>query len=250
MMTTGPLLLVGAVAAVGVLHTMVPDHWAPIAILARQQGWTRMQVARAAAIAGGGHTISTLVIAVLVWTLGAAIAVKFGNVVTVASSAALVGFGLWIALASLREMRYHAHEHGHSHMGHAHAHRHRSGIEHIHYHKHHERDWHAVEGNLAVAPIHDHEHKTSSRMALLLIIGSSPMVEGIPAFFAASKYGVLQLVTMAIVFAISTITTYVVLSVAGASRMQRFNFGNFERYGEVFSGAFIALIGLVFVFVS
>jgi nickel/cobalt transporter (NicO) family protein len=27
-------------------------------------------------------------------------------------------------------------------------------------------------------------------MALLLILGSSPMIEGIPAFFAAGQYGI------------------------------------------------------------
>lgn len=43
---------------------------------------------------------------------------------------------------------------------------------------------------------HDRSHeiarKTSSRTALLLILGSSPMVEGIPAFFAAAKYGLVS----------------------------------------------------------
>ena len=39
-------------------------------------------------------------------------------------------------------------------------------------------------------PGHDHRHKTTARTALLLILGSSPMVEGIPAFFAAGKYGI------------------------------------------------------------
>jgi hypothetical protein len=29
------LLLIGAVAVVGILHIMVPDHWAPITLLAR-----------------------------------------------------------------------------------------------------------------------------------------------------------------------------------------------------------------------
>jgi hypothetical protein len=34
-MTVGPeLLLIGAVAAVGVLHTIVPDHWVPITVMA------------------------------------------------------------------------------------------------------------------------------------------------------------------------------------------------------------------------
>jgi hypothetical protein len=41
-MIYGPqLLLIGAVAAVGVLHTIVPDHWLPIALIARQRGVVR-----------------------------------------------------------------------------------------------------------------------------------------------------------------------------------------------------------------
>jgi len=190
------------VAAVGVLHTIVPDHWVPITLLARQQGWTRRQIARSAALAGSGHTISTLLIAVLAWILGA-IAARFGSALILLSSLALIAFGAWIAVSSLREM----HKHGHGHFGHSHSHRHADGAEHSHYHEHHAEDWHIVDGSLALetVAVHEHMHKTSSRTALLLIVGSSPMIEGIPAFFAASKYGVWQLVIMALVFAASTI---------------------------------------------
>ena len=47
-MNAGPeLLLIGAVAAVGVLHTIVPDHWVPITLIARQRGWSKGETARA-----------------------------------------------------------------------------------------------------------------------------------------------------------------------------------------------------------
>jgi uncharacterized membrane-anchored protein len=94
--------------------------------------------------------------------------------------------------------------------------------------------------------LHQHRHKTSGRTALLLILGSSPMVEGIPAFFAASKYGVGLIVVMSVVFAISTIATYVLLCVFSTAGLQRVRLGAFERYGEVLSGAFIALVGVAF----
>ena len=46
-MNVGPeLLLIGAVAAVGVLHTIVPDHWVPITLIARQRGWSKGETAR------------------------------------------------------------------------------------------------------------------------------------------------------------------------------------------------------------
>jgi len=238
-----------AAVAVGVLHTMVPDHWAPIALLARQRGWSRTKTARSAALAGVGHTLSTLVIALIVWIAGAALAVRFGHVVTVLSSVALVAFGAWIALGSLREIRNAHGGHGHSHFAHAHPHRHDDGVEHRHWHEHHEEDWHPVDDDsrASQAPLHEHTHDTSSRTALLLVLGSSPMVEGIPAFFAASRYGAGLLAVMAVLFAASTILTYVVLCLASASGMERVNLGRFEEYGEVISGSFIALLGLVFL---
>ena len=95
-------------------------------------------------------------------------------------------------------------------------------------------------------PLHAHRHKTTGRTALLLILGSSPMVEGIPAFFAASRYGVGQLAAMATLFAVSTIATYVALCVGSLVGVARLRLGTLERYGEVLSGAFIALVGIVF----
>jgi len=83
--------LIGAVAGVGILHTMVPDHWAPIALIARQQGWTRQKTAGTALKAGTGHVLSTLLIAAVVWIAGVAFAQRFGHYVDTASSIALIG---------------------------------------------------------------------------------------------------------------------------------------------------------------
>lgn len=202
-MTFGPALLIGAVIAVGILHTLVPDHWLPIALLARQFKWTSAQTAGAAAVAGFGHTVSTLAIGVVVWLGGVALAVRFGNVVPLLAGGALIAFGLWIAIASLREMR--AEPHAHS----------------------------------------ARARRTSA--ALLIVLGSSPMVEGIPAFFAAARFGAGLLAVMAACFAVSTIATYIVLCVSSHAALARLSLGSFERYGEVISGAVIAVVGVMFL---
>ncbi|HEY6326181.1 MAG TPA: hypothetical protein VIW73_06695 [Candidatus Cybelea sp.] len=202
-MTFAPGLLIGAVIAVGVLHTLVPDHWLPIAAVARQFGWTPARTAGAAAIAGLGHTISTLAIGVAVWLGGVALAMRFGNAVSILAGIALVGFGLWIAAASWREVR--------------------AGMR-----PSAERRWRAG-------------------TTLLIVLGSSPMLEGIPAFFAAARFGAALLGAMAVCFAISTIATYVVLCVASHAALQNVSFGPLERYGEVISGAVIAVVGVVFL---
>lgn len=418
----GGLLLVAAVGAVGVLHTMVPDHWVPITLLARQRGWSRGETARAALQAGVGHAGTTLVLGLVVWMAGVAVAGRFGRAVDTAASLALIGFGGWIAVSAWRELRAgrgHGHSHGHSHgrghhthghhthghhahgsaaggperaaihgpeqqrlgaghdaallsifedgvpprfrvsgaeadfirletirpdgarqmfsfarrggywesleeipephgfqvvltlthQGHAHTHatafiehahghhghgrgddhdhdhghddphdghgewpspagdplyaplrgdvavqarhvhrhRHGNGPAHAHWHDHTASDVHEVPADTdAAPPLHRHLHKTSARTALLLILGSSPMVEGIPAFFAAARYGFWLIALMSVVFAAATIATYVLLCVVSTAGLQRLRLGPFERYGEVISGGFIMLIGAVF----
>ena len=276
------LLLVAAVAAVGVLHTIVPDHWLPITLIARQRGWSTAETAWAACRAGIGHVLSTLLIGVAAWLAGVAAAERFGHLLALVASLALVGFGGWIALSSWAESRRrtphrhdesHVHSHSHSHphphpvfafaaaaandplylplragvvVSTCHAHRHRHGHSRVHTHWHD----HAAGADHPLVtepvPLHDHRHKTTGRTALLLILGSSPMVEGIPAFFAAARFGPALLGIMAIVFAIGTIATYVLLCSASSAGLQRLGFGAVERYGEVLSGGFIALVGLIF----
>ncbi|HEV3141951.1 MAG TPA: hypothetical protein VGY57_15605 [Vicinamibacterales bacterium] len=223
------VLLVLAVGAVGVLHTIVPDHWAPITLIARQRGWTRAQTARAALQAGTGHVVSTLAIGLVVWIAGVAFATRFGQVVSTLSSLALIAFGLWIAISSWLELRAHdAHSAEHEH---AHPHGHSDSHNQTHSHD----------------DAHSQKRDASSRTALLLILGSSPMIEGIPAFFAAVKYGPALIAIMSVVFAISTIATYVALTVTSTAGLQKLRFGEIERYGEVLSGAFIAIVGIVFL---
>ena len=405
-MNFGPeILLIISVGVVGVLHTIVPDHWVPIALLARQRGWSKAETAYAALQAGIGHVVSTLIIAVVIWLAGVGVAVRFGHFVDTAASVALIAFGGWIAIAACRDLHRaagqgHSRQHGHSHDfsflaghppdrtpdhvhgpelqridtghgivelsiyedgvpprfrlsgqpadwvkletrretgerqlfsfamregfwesledipephgfnvvvtierdGHAHsyrasfaehdhyghehwhsedhdhghehgmpvfaddplyapmrdgvavltrhkhAHQHGGGSVHVHWHDHDLATAHTVAPDFDTSPPqHAHNHKTTtSRTALLLILGSSPMVEGIPTFFAAGKFGVPVIIAMALVFSASTIATYVLLCVYSSVGLQRLRYGAFERYGEVLSGAFISLVGVAF----
>jgi ABC-type nickel/cobalt efflux system permease component RcnA len=305
------LLLVGAVAAVGVLHTIVPDHWVPITLIARQRDCSKAETARMALKAGAGHVLSTLAIALVIWVGGVAVAARFGHWLDTIASVALIGFGAWIAIGAWRDLRTrhgHSHDHGH---GHSHYFSHLQGASPVHgpelqkidtehgevalsifesgvpphfrltgnfgdsavletrrddgsrqtfTSKNRGNYWESAEEipephQFAVTltidhEAHGHEHphpeKTKNRTALLLILGSSPMVEGIPAFFAGGKYGVGLIILMSVVFAATTIATYLLLCVYSVAGLKRISLGPLERYGEVLSGAFIALIGLVF----
>jgi len=199
-----PSVLLGTVAAVGVLHTLVPDHWAPIVAIARRRRWSYTRIAAGAALAGTGHVLSTLALGLLAWGIGIAVAARYGTLVNQISAVALIVFGGWIAWGGWKEAR-HKHEHAHPSNG-------------------------------------------NERTALLLILGSSPMVEGLPAFFAATPYGFSVIAIMSVVFALATIGTYVAVSVAAAAGFQNVAGNHIERYGEFLSGAVVVAAGAIALF--
>jgi hypothetical protein len=100
--TASGFLLVTTVAVIGVLHTAVPDHWAPIALVARQRAWSQRETALAAAQAGLGHVVTTLIIGLVVWIAGVQFAARFGSVVDTITSIALILFGGWVAIGAWR----------------------------------------------------------------------------------------------------------------------------------------------------
>lgn len=230
-------LLVLAIVAVGILHTAVPDHWAPIAVLARQKGWSGWWTARVAAGAGIGHTVSTLALGAVFWAAGRALALRYAALVNTVGALALIAVGLWIAFGAGRELRG-----SRGHLGHFHTHRHSGGVSHAHWHTHETPA--EVEQTDAV---HEHAHPTSSGMAFMLVAGSSPSIEALPVFFAGAPYGIGFVLLLAALFGVCTTGTYVGLSLASAAGLERLNLGPIEKYGEVASGAFVALIGAAFL---
>jgi ABC-type nickel/cobalt efflux system permease component RcnA len=239
-------LFVLTVAVVGVLHTLAPDHWAPIVVVARQRGWSILRTARAAGLAGLGHVVMTLLLGVLLWLVGATLAVRYAHMVSVAAAVALLVFGLWIAYGGWKEAREDRNDDGreHSRGGHAHPHQHQDGLTHAHWHEHHQDAWDSHVGSGGAIVLHAHEHPMAGRTALLLILGSSPMFEGIPAFLAASTRGPALLGIMTGAFALTTIATYIVMCSIGLRGLQRASLGPLERYGEVISGLFVAAVGI------
>ncbi len=206
-----PFLLIGAVALVGILHTVVPDHWGPIVLLARQEQWPSRKLIRVALGAGAGHVVSTLLIGFVMWIAGVALAQQYGTLVSRISSLGLVLFGGWMMFSAWRELASPA------------------------------------RADRTKPPGDSSPPSRSRAMALILVLGSSPMIEGLPAFFAAGRYGVWLLGVMAGVFAASTILTYVVMCIYAARGLHGVRTHAFERYGEVLSGGFIVLLGLIFL---
>lgn len=95
--------LFGSIAATGflvaLLHAALPTHWLPFVLVGRAQGWSGRKTLAVAALAGSGHIVSTVVLAVMLMTAGMALEAWSGLVLTRIAGAVLIGFGLLYLLS-------------------------------------------------------------------------------------------------------------------------------------------------------
>jgi len=119
MQTTSLLLLLGAAAAVAILHSILPDHWVPLAVVARTQRWRLLQVVRISALASVGHVITSLILGGIIALIGLQfqrqIETQQGHIV----GAILTLTGLVFLVWGLFGRGAHGHSHGE---GHTHQH--------------------------------------------------------------------------------------------------------------------------------
>ena len=97
-----PILATGF--AVAFLHTVIPTHWLPFALVGRAQGWSRGKTLAVAAFAALGHVFTTLVLGALLTGMGLWIEHRFGRL-TLWIGALLILVGLYHLIRYVRLRR-------------------------------------------------------------------------------------------------------------------------------------------------
>ena len=234
------LLLLGAAIVVAIMHSLLPDHWIPLAVVARTQRWTISQVMRVTFLASFGHVFVSLVLAGCVAIIGLQfqkeIDAQQGHIV----GAVLLFTG--IILLFLGAIGLGSHRHSHSH--HSHHHHDHSHALHDHHHDHHHHDHsHAF---------HDHHHDGTShgqpfvrRLAAIAIpfgVAASPDLTILPIALAASTLGTIAVISVLSMFTLMTIATFVSLTVIATLAGYRIKGDWLEKHASTITS--ILLIGL------
>ena len=199
-----------AAITVGSLHSLAPDHWVPIAAVARARSWSRARTARVAFVCGLGHVTVSVLLGLLALMFGARLFQSLGEKMVSVAGLLLIGFGVAYAVWGLRG---------------AFAHR-------IHGHHHHHYD-------------HVHDASTASTWSLFLIYCADPCVAVIPILFAAAPLSLAEQVSIVAAYEIATIGAMVALVVIAHSGAQLFKGQWIERYGDSAAGALIVATGVV-----
>lgn len=254
------LLLVLGAATVGVLHSVLPDHWVPLAVVARTQRWSVGRLARVSFLAAAGHVLTSIVLGGVVALIGLQfqrqIAARQGEII----GGVLVVTGLAFLVWGLTG-RGHPHEHGehqreddhhHTHEAgeapdpsgeHAHQHRH-GGVTHSHRHHHDEfiRD-------RAEIITHNSERGTlAGQLAAVAVpfgAAASPDLTFLPFTIAASALGTGPVVAVLGVFSLVTMATFVGLTVVATLIGYEMHGEWLEKNANTITAVVLIVIGIL-----
>jgi nickel/cobalt exporter len=225
--TSVPLLL-GAAAVVAILHSILPDHWVPLAVVGRTQRWSLFRVARVSALASAGHVVASVVLAGIIAAIGLQfqrqLETQQGHIVGAVLILTGVGFLIW-GLTS----HSHDHDHGHSH-DHETAHAHEES---------HTQTGHA-------AP--PRQQTLARRLAAIAVpfgVAASPDLTILPVALAASAVGRGAVVGVIVVFALLTMATFIGLTVLATLAGYQIKGEWLERHANTITAVVLIAIGVV-----
>lgn len=270
MHTSSLLLLIGAAGMVAILHSILPDHWVPLAVVARAQRWSLLRVGKLTLLASLGHVLTSLVLGGVIALIGLQfqqeIDTQQGHIVGIV----LIVTGLIFLLWNLFGNGPHGHKHGegghtHSHgffgLGHEHNHEHpeheheHEHPEHEHSHEHHEHEHPEHEHN------YEHNHEQSharsdqvrqqtllKRLAAIAVpfgVAASPDLTILPVVLAASAVGKLAVVSVLSVFTVITMLTFVGLTLLATIAGYQIKGAWIEKHATTITAVVLIGIGVV-----
>ncbi|GAC1353727.1 MAG: hypothetical protein NVSMB38_29910 [Ktedonobacteraceae bacterium] len=235
------ILLLGAAATVAILHSILPDHWVPLAVVARTQRWRLLRVARVSALASLGHVVASLVLGGIVALIGLQfqrqLDTQQGHIIGGILILTGLGFLLWGLVGS-----------GHKHSGEGHTHNLDFKQEHSHAEEHklseHSHDHETRQGKEKPAS----QQTLAGRLAAIAVpfgIAASPDLTILPVALAASAVGGGAIVGVLGVFAVLTIGTFIALTVLATLAGYQIKGAWLENNANTITSLVLVAIGVV-----
>jgi len=252
------LALVLAAAGVGFGHAVLPDHWAPLAVLSRTRRDPLRRVVRRSLAAAGTHVALSLLLGAILIGVGLGFrdtVVRYEDYVVGGLLLATGAVFLLLDLTGRGHGHSHEGEHGHSHGGHDHGHSHDHGHDHAHDHPHSPDHAHVSDAHDHARPsprAHPHPHAPSPRrgrlqaaavLAVPFGAAASPDLTILPVFLAASALGGATALGSLLVFAGVTMATIVGLTVAASLGVARLTAPWVERRANLLTAGTLLVFG-------
>ena len=244
------ILLILTGGTVGFLHSILPDHWVPLAVIGRTQRWSALRVARISALASAGHVAASVILSAIVAAVGLEfrhqIETEQGRFIGVILVLTGIGFLIW-GLTGHRHTHSHddGHDHTHAH-GHSHAHPHNEEEAHAYAHSH----------GLTHTHLHTEEHEHGEEPSQPLVrrlggiviafgVAASPDLTVLPVALAASAVGIGAVAGVLVSFTAVTMATFVGMTVIAMLAGYQIKGDWLEHHATTITAVVLIAIGIV-----
>src|SRR3972149_9965179 len=110
---SGLLQIITGAFLLSIVHASIPNHWIPLVALSKAEKWNEKSTMGITAIAGFAHTLSTIIIGIIVGFLGYKLSGSYSFIVGVIAPSILILLGIIYLILSIRDNRHHHHHHSH-----------------------------------------------------------------------------------------------------------------------------------------
>lgn len=86
-------LLIGSIL-LGSVHAAIPNHWLPVVLIGRAEGWSERETLGVVALSGFFHTLSTVVLGIVIGAIGMEVSERLEAQTRLIASLLLVFMGL------------------------------------------------------------------------------------------------------------------------------------------------------------
>jgi len=205
-------IFIGSVV-LGLIHPLFPNHWIPIIAIAKTEKWTTRETIMATLTTGFSHTLSTILIGILVGFVGIKLSENYSYITRVAAPVILIIIGVIYLFLDFR-----SHQHNHF--------------------------------EIKNLKIKNSRSKVAIITTLCIGMFLSPCIEIEAYYFQAATKGWLAILIVSVVYLTLTLTIMTTLVYFGLKGVNKFNTDYLEYHEKRITGIVLILLGFFAYFVE
>lgn len=206
-------LLIGSIL-LGLVHAAIPNHWLPVVLIGRAEGWTERETLGVVALSGFFHTLSTVVLGVVIGAIGMEVSERLEDQTRLIASLLLVFMGL--IYFAMHDANSGTPDRPHEHVS------------------------RGLTGRSKATII------TTLSVAMLF----SPCLEIETFFFTAGTLGWSAIVTLSVVYTVVTIACMVGLTAVSYRGLARVNWHWLDHNEKRLTGGILIVLGILIFFIK
>ncbi|MCX7876122.1 MAG: hypothetical protein N2321_08160 [Melioribacteraceae bacterium] len=210
-------IFIGSVL-LSIVHASIPNHWLPLVAIGKVEKWNLKETLFVTFITGVSHTISTIVIGIIVGLIGYQLTETYHFVTHIVAPLVLIVLGLIYFYQDYRHSKIDIpHEHSHIDVN-----------------------------NL----IQKKKTKRAIVTSLSLAMFFSPCIEVEIYYFTAARIGWLGIAIVSLTYFIVTISGMMLLVYFASKGIEKFKINFFEHREKLISGIILLIVGLLAFFIE